>query len=211
MVLQKKRAGSEDRTTPVITTVIEVSMELTFEEFPKIPRLKRECIITEKIDGTNAQVAFNEAGDILCGSRRRVITPDNDNFGFARWAYEHQRELYDVLGPGRHFGEWWGAGIQRRYSLDHKRFSLFNTARWMNDDIEKLKAIDGLDVVPVLYAGRFDSGSIEHVMDDLRGRSVAAANLGVDFDNPEGIIVYQSAARQLYKYTYEHDERGKPE
>lgn len=27
-----------------------------FAEFPKIARLSRECVITEKIDGTNAQV-----------------------------------------------------------------------------------------------------------------------------------------------------------
>jgi hypothetical protein len=31
-----------------------------FEEFPKIARLKRKVVITEKVDGTNAQIAFNE-------------------------------------------------------------------------------------------------------------------------------------------------------
>ena len=38
--------------------------ELLFEEFPKIHRLKRGCVITEKIDGTNAQVNFDEEGRI---------------------------------------------------------------------------------------------------------------------------------------------------
>ena len=34
------------------------------------------------------------------------------------------------LVPGRHFGEWWGSGIQRGYGLDEKTFSLFNAYRW---------------------------------------------------------------------------------
>ena len=29
---------------------------IKFEEFPKMPRLTREMIITEKIDGTNASI-----------------------------------------------------------------------------------------------------------------------------------------------------------
>lgn len=33
-------------------------MGFIFEAFPKIARYKRELVITEKLDGTNAQVAF---------------------------------------------------------------------------------------------------------------------------------------------------------
>jgi hypothetical protein len=32
-------------------------VEVEFAGFPKIARLSRECVITEKIDGTNAQIA----------------------------------------------------------------------------------------------------------------------------------------------------------
>jgi hypothetical protein len=89
---------------------------MEFAEFPKMPRLAREIIITEKIDGTNGQIAFNEEGQMFVGSRSRWITPEMDNHGFARWAYENEAELRK-LGPGRHFGEWWGSGIQRGYGL----------------------------------------------------------------------------------------------
>ena len=105
-----------------------------FVAFPKIPRLSRRCVITEKIDGTNACIFIGEDGEFLVGSRTRWITPENDNHGFARWAYEHKDELLG-LGPGRHFGEWWGQGIQRGYGLKEKRFSLFNTSRWMDDAV----------------------------------------------------------------------------
>lgn len=42
-----------------------------FNGFPKIARLSRECVITEKIDGTNAQIFITDYGDIYFGSRNR--------------------------------------------------------------------------------------------------------------------------------------------
>lgn len=184
--------------------------DLEFEKFPAIKRLKRKCVITEKIDGTNAQIAFNEEGHILCGSRNRIITPDDDNYGFARWAYEHQVELFQLLGKGRHYGEWWGSGIQRRYGLTNgdKRFSLFNVARWTQDDPEKLKAIDGLGVVPVLYEGDFSTDVVDLVMERLLAEGSQAA---IGFDNPEGVVVFHSQLREMFKVTYEYDATGKPE
>jgi len=50
--------------------------ELTFEPFQKISRLKRNCTITEKIDGTNSQIVFDLNGDVLVGSRKREIWPE---------------------------------------------------------------------------------------------------------------------------------------
>jgi hypothetical protein len=70
-----------------------------FREFQKIPRLSRECIITEKIDGTNGCIYIGEDGEFLVGSRTRWITPEQDNFGFATWAMAHRDELL-TLGPG---------------------------------------------------------------------------------------------------------------
>src|SRR3990170_7564629 len=121
---------------------------MDFEGFPKIARLSRECIVTEKIDGTNAQVWMRRgvpgefetgrdtqievAGEVAylrAGSRTRWISSADDNHGFAAWVYQHAPELAQ-LGFGRHFGEWWGCGINRGYDMPEKRFSLFNTHRW---------------------------------------------------------------------------------
>ena len=84
---------------------------MEFTEFPKMARLSREVIVTEKIDGTNAQVCIGEDGSMLAGSRTRWITPQDDNHGFAAWVEAHREELL-TLGPGRHFGEWWGADTE---------------------------------------------------------------------------------------------------
>jgi len=171
-----------------------------FEPFQKIARLKRACVITEKIDGTNAVVAVGEDGSIRAGSRSRWITPEDDNYGFARWVAEHADSLRD-LGPGRHFGEWWGSGIQRRYGITEKRFSLFNTARWSETQPPAC-----CHLVPVIYSGPFSTDAVDQAVDDLRARGSVAAP---GFPKPEGVIVYLPAARSLFKVTLEKDEEPK--
>ena len=173
-----------------------------FEAFDKIPRLKRNCIITEKIDGTNAQIYFTEdGGPMLVGSRSRWITPGKttDNHGFAAWAYEHEAELR-LLGPGRHFGEWWGAGIQRRYGLTEKRFSLFNVTRWRVDGVAILPPC--VSLVPVLYEGVFTDRAVEDALATLAKSGSRAAP---GFAQPEGIVVFHAASRTLYKVTLGDD------
>ena len=107
---------------------------MEFRKFNKIARLSREIVVTEKIDGTNGLIAIGEDGEFQVGSRNQWITPEKDNAGFARWAYDHKGELM-TLGVGFHYGEWWGQGIQRGYGLKEKRFSLFNTSRWSDDTV----------------------------------------------------------------------------
>lgn len=170
-----------------------------YPAFPKIPRLRRSVVITEKIDGTNALIQVNNDGTILAGSRNRWLTPESDNFGFARWVAEHEDELRE-LGPGRHYGEWWGAGIQRRYGLDHKRFSLFNTARW-----ENVAPPSCCHVVPVLATGTLD-GSIDECLAALRERGSVAAP---GFMAPEGVVVFHTASRSLFKVLLEGDDLPK--
>jgi len=192
-----------------------------FIEFPKIARLSRECIITEKIDGTNGQIFIGEDGEFLVGSRSRWITPDSDNFGFARWAYEHREELLQ-LGPGRHFGEWWGSGVQRGYGLPkgEKRWSLFNVTRWClpgeivrqiptaDPRIEKFQDVAPAccHIVPVLYRGPFETPAVDVIIERMRQvGSIAAPG----FMNPEGVVVFHIAGNVGFKKTLEKDEAPK--
>jgi len=130
-----------------------------FVGWPKIARLNRDIIITEKIDGTNAAIGVTAEGRVYAQSRTRIITPQDDNAGFARWVEKHADMLRTHLGEGLHFGEWWGVSIGRGYDLSERRFSLFNTKRWETDPIGALALsnlrLNGVAVyaVPVLYAG----------------------------------------------------------
>lgn len=178
-----------------------------FREFPKLPRLRREIIVSEKIDGTNAAVGVTDAGEVYAQSRNRIITPASDNFGFAKWVESFAPFLRDVLGPGLHFGEWWGPGIQRGYGLKSKRFSLFNSDRW-TDPIRHNgdAALVGLDVVPVLYRGAFKEYEIDLTLTHLEvNGSVASPG----FMRPEGVVVWHTAANVGFKITLENDETPK--
>ncbi|MFG3343344.1 RNA ligase family protein [Glycomyces sp. NPDC048151] len=129
-------------------------------KWPKTPRLTTPFVITEKIDGTNACVAISRidhggevtAADldfdnhpgvrvvfgsgaavwaVRAASRTRWIEPgQKDNFGFAQWVHENAEAL-TALGPGRHYGEWFGRGIQRGYGMDIRCLALFDE-QWRN-------------------------------------------------------------------------------
>jgi hypothetical protein len=186
-----------------------------FTPFPKMARLSREVIISEKIDGTNAQVYITDDGRMLTGSRTRWITPEDDNFGFAAWARDNKDELMQ-LGPGRHFGEWWGRGIQRNYGLSERRFSLFNVSRWClhgetpkqiptaDPRIVKMQDVlpDCCHLVPILRQGINISTLAESALYELRQRGSVAAP---GFMNPEGIVVFHTAGDVGFKMTLDND------
>lgn len=209
-----------------------------FEGWPKIARLKRDMIITEKLDGTNAQISIRPLLDgdasidplldgrveidgspylVRAGSRNKWIAPGkNDNAGFAGWVRENQELLVPALGEGRHFGEWWGQGIQRKYNMDHKRFSLFNVHRWLEEVstngvlAESLRpAVEAglaIDVVPVLHVGVFNTFAVQSVLDDLAyNGSVASPG----FNDPEGVVVFHVASQMSFKQTIKGDEKPK--
>lgn len=175
-----------------------------FPEFTKIARLSRECTITEKIDGTNASIYIGEGGEFLTGTRTRWIVPSDDHFGFSAWANAHKDDLM-LLGLGHHFGEWWGSGIQRGYGLikGEKRFSLFNTARWLAED-----AILPLScsVVPVLFRGPFTTEAVSEALSRLTERGSMASP---GFMKAEGVIIWHAAARIMFKKTILKDEEPK--
>ncbi len=173
-----------------------------FQGFGKMPRLCRDIIITEKIDGTNAQIFITDEDEFLVGSRTRWITPEQDNFGFARWAYENEAMLREALGPGQHFGEWWGSKIQRRYGLDHKRFSLFNAGRWGQTTFGQ----GIIHIVPILYEGPFSLEVVDECLLKLRNEGSVAAP---GFDNPEGVAVWHTSARMSFKKTLDHNDEHK--
>lgn len=193
---------------------------MDFQPFPKIARLNRGMVVTEKIDGTNACIPIADATSdcdapgleplaevgnlwLYAQSRTRHITPENDNYGFARWVQSNAEALAE-LGPGHHFGEWWGMGIQRGYGLDEKRFSLFNTGRWGEQrNPDSPAPPDCCHVVPVLATAGFSQEVIAIALDGLRREGSQAAP---GYANPEGVVVYLSAARTFFKVTLEKDE-----
>jgi hypothetical protein len=233
---------------------------MKFVDFKKIPRLSRDMIITEKIDGSNGQICVFKRSDIedyyiqeaisgkdeevrplkqsddfiekfclyihpenphveesdklylFAASRNRWLTTgkQNDNHAFAYWVQEHGAELV-MLGEGRHYGEWYGNGIQRGYGLENKRFALFNVSKWQNrglrliDDKQQYAPVP-CEVVPVLYEGMFDTNVINVVLEDLR---VNGSKAVPGYFDAEGVVIYHCAAGQYFKKTTKNDEKPK--
>jgi hypothetical protein len=171
-----------------------------FRAFGKLHRLFRDTIITEKLDGTNAQVTVLEDGRLLAGSRNRWITPEADNFGFAAWVKENEDELRSGLGVGTHFGEWVGKGIQRGYGMEQKRFALFNVSLWSKERPACC------DVVPTLSIRTFSESVIRECAENLaKYGSVYAPG----FMKPEGIVVFHSPSNTAFKYTLDKNDDHK--
>ena len=210
-----------------------------FTPFQKIPRLNRDIIITEKIDGTNAAIVVERELDedkgsaqpgillsephplaglvVRAQSRSRFIGPENDNAGFARWVFKNADQLATLLGEGIHFGEWWGKGVNIGYGVDGKRFSLFNVSRW--NDMDAI--VDGVPVrpVPKLYEGPWFTGLHHMIGGGGPGLWAPAEALKVLQEHgsiaaprwmkPEGIVVFHTASGNLYKATIEKDDKPK--
>lgn len=170
-----------------------------FPRFPSIPRLFRDCIITEKIDGTNALIHIDEKANIRAGSRNRWITVQEDNYGFAQWVEENKDQLIE-LGPGTHYGEWYGYKIGRTYGLSERRFALFNTPRWAG------KAPECCETVPVLYEGLFDTEVVRRVLRALHELGSVAVP---SFDRPEGVVVFHKTSKQVFKITLDNNDNHK--
>lgn len=189
-------------------------------EFEKIARLNREVIVTEKIDGTCTQVnirwaegsEYEEGYDtrigvgglsayIRAGSRNRWVLylGSDDHYGFGRWVHANAHGLA-ILGLGTHFGEWWGQGIERKYGLAEKRWSLFNVARWYSRTIPAC-----CRVVPLLRRG-IGFGVVYEAIDELKEFGSFAAP---GFMKPEGVVAYHTHGGHLFKMTIEKDEEHK--
>jgi len=189
---------------------------MEFVKYPKTARWASPFDITEKLDGTNAavlirtmtpeleddyhasvdepfRVLFNELGPeyaVAAQSRTRVITPDDDNYGFARWVFDNADTLVRDLGPGTHYGEWWGAKIQRAYGLinGERYFSLFDRKRYSDDLYHGGAHTTGLTLVPLLNAG--DEFSTEELEDSLQWLVENGSAVGTGFDRAEGVVVH---------------------
>lgn len=160
-----------------------------FKPWEKIPRENPFTVtISEKINGTNACIIIQDDEIIGTQSRKRLITPDDDNYGFAKWVEENHDELLK-LGDGYHYGEWAGEGIQKNpLKLEGKHFFLFNTFRWNPNNPNRPECCD---VVPVLFQGELEPGTIPSLLEAMKESSVER----------EGVVAYYHAFRKYTKHT----------
>lgn len=164
-------------------------------DFPSFPKTTHYSglygVVTEKIDGTNGLVFVSDNREVRAGSRNRWLTPENDNYGFAAWV-EANKDLLARLGPGHHYGEWWGTGIGRGYGVDYRAFSLFDAPRWreaFKDEVRfplAMRLVARLDYVPILHFGPMYAEVPFRCDENLYLNGSVAAE---GYMYPEGVVV----------------------
>lgn len=220
-----------------------------FKPFQKIPRLNRDIVISEKIDGTNGTVIIDDhRSEQLCSeppkgvayvpyeeemnieqhaefskeelkigraigtyivraaSKNRICVPGmDDNFGFAAWVMENAGDLAHALGAGQFSGEWYGHGIGRGYGLQKgdRRFAFFNPT---------LDVPECAEIAPVLYQGARLLPSGECAVNFyIRKLSYSGSEAVRGWKQPEGVVIYHTAAGNYFKVTIEADNQHKSE
>ena len=172
---------------------------MEFKKFESIERFNSNITITEKVHGTNAQIIIDDAGNIQAASRTRLIYPGNDNFAFALFVEQNKVELIEALGPGRHFGEWYGSGINSGYGMKNgeRKLALFY-------QYPKEKPLPPqVTMVPILYEGPFIEGIVEQTMNKLKTEGSA---IQPGFMRPEGVVIRFGRNGAMFKKVFEAEE-----
>ena len=127
--------------------------EITHKEFPSIEQYRNVIKLVReraqfdgvplptllfygsvKLHGTNAGIGFTEIGEMYVQSRSRIITPEQDNAGFAAWVRDNEERIPKLISSVI-YGEWCGGNIQKSVALNQLPkmfvpFAITTNGRW---------------------------------------------------------------------------------
>lgn len=164
---------------------------------------------TVKLHGTNAAVGFKD-GEIFCQSRSRIITPEDDNFGFANFVESNKDYFQHLINMtcadfGMEdiiiYGEWCGGNIQKGVALSEldKMFVIFRVEDLCTGNTADLYQMD-------TYKGFY------HHIPVYVSTEFMCFMVAVDFANPEdavkGLIELTEDVEKCCPVAYEFDVEG---
>lgn len=178
---------------PAVAVVPSKSKLPDHKYYGVLPEFYTQVTITEMIDGKSGVLYVDKIkGIVTAGTRWTWLdTPHWDGYGFQTWARVNEKALLN-LGPGYHFGVWWGHDIERGYNLNQKRFSLLDNIMW--DDLTKVP--DCCGVVPELYRGPMTDTCIPDTLRVLKEVGSLAAH---GYKRPMGIVIRHLTGNVKYK------------
>jgi len=133
-----------------------------------------------KLHGTNAAVVFDAGGHLHAQSRERVITPEDDNAGFAAFIDALPAELKDGASYSTAvYGEWCGGNIQKGVAITglDKMFVIF-AYRDLDDDTWSNPSIEDVTSDPE-WTQKINDMGIYHI------RQFPTFKIEIDFNRPE--------------------------
>lgn len=128
--------------------------EPVYDRIAVLPTIQYEG--TVKLHGTNAAIHFKD-NEIVCQSRERLLTLDNDNAGFARYVSNLPSSVIDMFKDYFSsynefviYGEWAGPTIQQNVGINKiskKSFFIFNAISVAHEQEFQLEVYD-LPITP---------------------------------------------------------------
>ena len=129
-------------------------MKVPLFKFPSINQFKQtvtsikkldvqdniEFIGTVKLHGTNAAIGYSEKHGIWCQSHRRVITPENDNYKFAQYVEDNEKDIISFM-----------TRLADHYMIDITENIILVYGEYCGGKIQKNVAINGLDLMFVIF------------------------------------------------------------
>lgn len=200
--------------------------DLSHKKWPKIPRLFRDCEITEKIDGTNAVVLLTDGQELsdpdtaLPGFTKNG-TPDIEVPGTgpphkARYIFVGSRRRW-LTKDEDNFGFWqWVADRAEQFheTLPNGRYygefwghgiqrgyDMPNGERRLalfDTSLEEQPLPEGVDTVPVLYYTEFSTLAVENTLWELQQYG---SRLVPGYNQPEGVVVRHIQSGHRFKVT----------
>jgi hypothetical protein len=156
---------------------------------------------TVKIHGTNASVVSYEGFEtIVAQSRNNIITPEADNYGFAKFVHnEENTKYFQIMFKALRYlysdeyniiiyGEWCGPGIQDGVAIDqipNRIFVIFNVGIVKKDDdvtVDGRLKVEWLDrkfIADIQSELSFQSSNIFNIL------QFENYTIKVDFNQPE--------------------------
>ena len=156
---------------------------------PSIPKPTITFTGTVKAHGTNASVAYNNHDGMWCQSKAKIITPEQDNAGFAFFV-ESKKECFEEIIKD----------ISMNNDIDLNENTITVYGEWCGGNIQKNVAINGLDKMFLLFGIKvtpfdteetsywIDSKGYEYFPDETRIYNIenfGTFKVDVDLNNPK--------------------------
>lgn len=159
--------------------------------------------ITEKIDGSNAQV-MNDNGKLRCFSHHKELSPDNTLNGFYGFVQEHENLLLGTIHDQHSlFGEWlvphkvkypdntyhkWYLFDECDMSHHNTNYDVYLGFNWVKFNYNKFIKSDDIKLVPEYDSSKFNPDDLEG-FDKVRESLSHYSLLGADEGKAEGIVI----------------------
>lgn len=185
---------------------------------------------TPKIHGTNGGVIVSKSNEVYAQSRSSIITPENDNCGFAAWVsrpdvtewfIETKHLNFGSSSTAIFYGEWFGPGIQRGVGVSlipNKSFAIFDAGvLYDSESSYEYKPVIGvnepsLNIYNIFNFGvysqeidlQFPNLSVEEMIvrtENIEKECPVAKYFGIDGGIGEGVVYrFVDEKSQVYRF-----------